>query len=77
MLSSISTYLVFLKTVLEDVLYDQTTCLTQCDFMPHAAQSLVDITHDLGWGVAPTEFKELLPDMACVSVNDSLWNAAK
>lgn len=30
-------YLVLLKAVLEDVLYDQAARLTQCNFVPHAS----------------------------------------
>lgn len=36
-INSAFTHLVFFKTVLKDVLYDQTTRLAQCDFMPHAS----------------------------------------
>lgn len=43
------THLVFFQTVLEDVLDDEATGLAQGHFMPHAAQSLIDIFHNLWW----------------------------
>lgn len=45
--------------------------------MPHAAESLIDIAHDLGRRITPAKLEQLLPDMASVSVNDSLWNTSK
>lgn len=77
MFGSVLVYLVFLETVLEDVLHDQAASLAQCNFMPHTAQSLIDVAHDLRWRVAPPELKELLPNVARVAVDDGLWNAAK
>ncbi len=69
--------LVFFKTVLKDVLDDEAAGLTQCNFVPHAAQSLVDVLHDLRWRPAPAQFKELLPDMTSVAVDDGLRDATK
>ena len=49
--------LVFVKTVLEDVLDDETASLSECDFMPHATQSLVDIFHDQRRGATPAKLE--------------------
>lgn len=73
----ISTYFIFLKAVLEDVLNDQAASLAQSDFVPHAAKGLVDISHDLRWRVAPAELEKLLPHMASISVDDRLRNTSK
>ena len=70
-------YLVFLETVLEYILDDQTAGLTESNLMPHAAESLVDIAHDLRRRVTPTKFEELLPDVASISVNDRLRDTSK
>lgn len=43
-----SAYLIFLETILEDVLDNQAASFAQSDFVPHASQSLVDELHDLG-----------------------------
>ena len=69
--------LVILKAVLEDVLNDQTASLAESNLVPHAAESLIDVLHDLGWSVAPAELKELLPDVAGVAVNDGLGDATE
>lgn len=45
--------------------------------MPHAPKSLVDIAHDLRWRIAPTKLEQLLPDVASVAVDDSLWDATE
>ena len=45
--------------------------------MPHATQCLVNIFHDLGWRIAPTQLEQLLPNMACIAVNDSLWDSTE
>ena len=71
------TDLVFFKAVLEDVLYYQAASLTQGNFVPHTAKSLVDIAHDLRWGVTPAEFEQLLPHMAGIAVNDGLRDTTK
>lgn len=71
------TNLVILKTILKDVLHNQTASFAESNFVPHAAESLIDVLHDL-WGSAlPAEFKQLLPDMTGVAVDDSLGNATK
>jgi hypothetical protein len=71
------TYLVFLQTVLKDVLNNQATSLTKSDLVPHAAKSLINILHDLGRGFGPAKLKKLLPDMTSIAVNNSLWNTTK
>jgi hypothetical protein len=58
------TNLVILKAILEDILNDKTSRLSESNLMPHSTQSFVDILHDLGWVSRPTEFEELLPNMA-------------
>ena len=40
--------------------------------MPHATKGFVDILHNLWGRVAPTEFKQLLPDVASVTMDHSL-----
>ena len=45
--------------------------------MPHTLQSIVDILHDLRRGLGPSKFKQLLPDVASVAVDDSLGNVAE
>lgn len=67
--------LVVLKTVLEDVLDNKAASLAQSNLMPHAAQSLVDVLHDLRRRAAPTQFEQLLPNVASVAVDDGLGNA--
>ena len=69
--------LVFLKAVLEDVLNHQATSFSQCDLMPHAAEGLVDVLHDLWRRVAPAELEQLLPDVARIAVNDCLRDTTK
>lgn len=69
--------LVLFKTVFEDVLYDQASSLAQSNLMPHAAQSLVDILHDLRRRVTPAQLEQLLPDVACIAVDNGLWDTTK
>jgi hypothetical protein len=71
------TYLVFFKTVLEDILDNQATGLAKSNFVPHATECIVDILHDLRWRLSPTKFKELLPDMASITMNHRLRDAAE
>jgi len=71
------TRLVFLQAVLKDVLNNQATSLTKSNLVPHAAKSLIDILHNLGRGLGPAKLKKLLPDMASITVNNSLWNTTK
>lgn len=71
------TDLVVLQTVFEDVLYHQTTSLSKCDFVPHAMKSFVDELHDLGRALSPPQFKQLLPDMTGVTVDDRFWNTTE
>ena len=47
------TNLVFFQAVLKDVLYNQTTRLSERNFMPHATKGFIDILHDLGRRVTP------------------------
>jgi len=72
-----STYLVFLEAVFKDVLNDQATSLAQSDLVPHSAKGLVDILHDLRWRLSPAKLKQLLPDMASVTMDYGLWNTTK
>lgn len=45
--------------------------------MPHTAESIVDVLHDLRRGLSPAKLKQLLPDVASIAVDDSFGNAAK
>jgi len=45
--------------------------------MPHSTQSLIDFEHDLRRLPAPPQLKKLLPNMASISMDDSVWDAAK
>ena len=67
-----STHLVLLKTILEDILDHQATRLAQSDFVPHAAESLVHVSHDLRRRVVPAELEQLLPNVTGVAMNDRL-----
>lgn len=49
--------LVLLQTILEDVLDDKAARLSKSDFMPHAAESLIDILHDLRRRVGPSKLE--------------------
>jgi len=69
--------LVLVETVLEDVLDDETASLSERDFMPHATKSLVDVLHDERRSSTPAELEQLLPDMACVAVDDRLRDTAQ
>ena len=69
--------LVFINAVLEDVLNDKTTSLTKSHLVPHSAQSLVDVLHDLRRGATPTKLEELLPDVAGIAVDDRLRDATQ
>lgn len=66
--------LVLFKTVLEDVLHNKAAGFTESNIMPHATEGLIDILHNLRGGVGPTEFEQLLPDVAGVAVDDRLGN---
>jgi hypothetical protein len=72
-----STYLILFKTVLKNVLHDKAPSLSKGYFMPHPAQRLVDILHDLRGRLSPAELKKLLPNMAGVAMNDCLWNSSQ
>lgn len=63
---------VFFQTILEDVLDNKTTGLAQGNLMPHAAESLIDVLHDLRRRIAPAKLKQFLPDVASVAVDDRL-----
>ena len=69
--------LLFLDTVLEDVLYNQAAGFSKGNLMPHAAKSLVDFQHDLRGLAAPTKLEQLLPDMTSIAMDDSVGNASK
>ena len=70
-------YLVFLKTILKDVLNDQATSLAKRNFMPHAAKGFIDVSHDLWRRLSPSELKKLLPDVARITVNNGLRDTTK
>jgi hypothetical protein len=69
-----SACLVLLETVLEDVLDDQASGLTQGNLVPHTAESFIDILHDLGRGRRPSELEKFLPHMAGIAMDHSLGN---
>lgn len=71
------TYLVLFQTVLEDVLDDKAAGLAQSNLMPHASKCFVDIAHDLRRRVAPAQLEQLLPNMAGIPVDHSLWYTAQ
>lgn len=70
-------YLLFLHTVLENVLHHQTPCFAQCNLVPHSTKSLIHFGHDLRWVTTPAELEELLPNMASVAVDYRLGNPAE
>lgn len=70
-------YLLFLHTVLENVLHHQTAGFTQCNFMPHSTECLIHLGHDLRGIATPAELKKLLPNMASIAVNHRLWDSAE
>ena len=69
--------LFFFNAVLEDVLNDQAASLTQSNLMPHATKSLVHLEHDLRRLATPSELEQLLPDMTCIAVNNSVWDTTE
>ena len=69
--------LLLLDAVLEDVLHDQASGLTKCNLMPHATKRFVDLEHDLRWLAAPSELKQLLPDMTSITMDDGVRDPAK
>jgi hypothetical protein len=69
--------LLFLNTVLEDVLDNQTASLAQSNLMPHSTKCLIDLEHDLRRLPTPAELEQLLPHMTSIAVNDSVRNASK
>lgn len=70
-------YLLFLHTVLEDVLDHQTPCFAQCNLLPHSTESLIHFVHDLRGVASPAELEELLPNMASVAVDYCLGDPAE
>ena len=52
-----SAYFVLLEAVLEDVLDDQASGLAQGNLVPHAAESFIDILHDLGRRRRPSKLE--------------------
>jgi hypothetical protein len=70
-------YLVLFQAVLKNVLDDKAAGLTQSNLMPHASKRFVDVAHDLRWRVAPAQLEQLLPNMASIAVDHSLWNTAQ
>lgn len=45
--------------------------------MPHASKSLVDLGHDLRWLATPSKLEQFLPDMASISMDDSVRNPSE
>jgi hypothetical protein len=45
--------------------------------MPHTTKSFINVFHDLWWGFGPAKLEKFLPDVASITVNDSLWDSAK
>lgn len=72
-----SSNLVVFEAVLEDILYDQASCLTKSHLMPHALERLVHILHDLRRGLCPAKLEQLLPDVACITVDHCLRDATE
>ena len=70
-------YLIFLEAVLENVLHYQRARLTESNLMPHSTKSLIDILHDLRRGLTPAKFKQLLPDVTSIPMDDSLRDTTK
>lgn len=70
-------YLVIFQAVLKDVLHDQTASLSQGHLVPHAPERIIDVLHNLRWRLCPTEFKELLPNVASVAVDHCLGDSTQ
>jgi hypothetical protein len=68
------TNLVIFKAILEDILDNQASRLTEGHFMPHALERLIHILHDLRGRLRPAELEQLLPDVTCVTVDNRLRN---
>lgn len=64
--------LVILITVLEDVLDDETTSLTDGYLRPLTNKCSIDSAHDHWWGTLPSELEELLPDVASIAMNNGV-----
>src|SRR4051794_7392826 len=45
--------------------------------MPHPSEGFINVSHDLWRRVAPTKFKQFLPNMACITMNHSLGDTTK
>lgn len=71
------TNLIILQAVLKDILDHQTSSFSKSNLVPHTAERLVDEFHDLGRTLGPSQLKELLPDMASISVDDRLGDATE
>lgn len=71
------TDLVFFQAVFKDILDNKTASFTQSNLMPHTAESIIDILHDLGRSLSPPQLEQFLPDVAGVSVDDCLGYASK
>lgn len=69
--------LLIFDAVLKDVLDHEASSLTQCNLMPHATKSVVDLDHNLWWFATPTKLEKLLPDMAGISMDNSIRDSAK
>ena len=72
-----ATDLVLLKAVLKDILDNQAASLAERNFVPHALERLIDVSHDLRRRLRPSQLEQLLPNMACVAVNNSLRDATE
>ena len=65
------------RTVLKDILNDQGTRLVHSYTGPSACDRTVDIGHDRRGSVGPTDFKDLLPDMTSVPMDNRLSDTSK
>lgn len=72
-----SSNLIFFQTVFKDVLHDQTPSLAKSYIVPHSAQGLIDVLHNLWGRVGPAQLEQLLPHMARVTMDDRLRDTAQ
>ena len=71
------THLVFLKTILKDVLDNQAASLTKGNFMPHSVEGFIDILHDLGGSVPPSKLEKFLPHVTSVAMDNCFGDPAE
>lgn len=71
------TYLVLFQTIFKNILHDEAPSLSESHLVPHATEGLIDKLHNLRRRLCPPQLKKLLPDMAGVSMNDCVGDAAQ